>query len=51
MKIDLTLTNPGLYSGLDVQELAGRLTLLTPPPDAIPIFVRILQQWRSIAKR
>jgi hypothetical protein len=42
LKIDLSLSNSALYRGLEVQDLAGRPTLLTPPAEAIPVIVRNL---------
>lgn len=37
MTLDLSLSNRALYDGLDVQVLAGKLTLVTPPAEAIPV--------------
>ncbi|HEY6323094.1 MAG TPA: hypothetical protein VJA16_16220 [Thermoanaerobaculia bacterium] len=37
MILDLGLANGALYSGLAVERLAGRPTLLTPPAEAIPV--------------
>lgn len=39
MILDLSLTNNDLYAGLDVQTMAGKLTLATPPDEAIPILI------------
>lgn len=39
MLIDLSLGNAALYAGLDVRNLAGRLTLITSPDNAIPTVV------------
>ena len=36
MILDLSLANGALYAGLDIQQLAGKATLLTPPAEAIP---------------
>lgn len=35
--LDLSLANRELYAGLDIQDLAGKPTLVTPPQEAIPI--------------
>jgi hypothetical protein len=35
--LDLSLANAALYAGLDVQVLAGKPTLVTPPDQAIPV--------------
>ena len=37
MILNLSLSNSSLYDGLDIQNLAGKLTLLTPPEEAIPV--------------
>jgi hypothetical protein len=42
LRLDLSLSNSDLYAGLDVQELAGRPTLVTPPQVAIPVLLRNL---------
>ncbi len=44
MKLDLSLSNPILYEGLSIEELAGRLTLLTSPAEAIPVIARNLSR-------
>lgn len=36
----LSLDNTELYDGCDVQEIAGRLTLMTPPSQAVNIIGR-----------
>jgi hypothetical protein len=41
---DLSLNNAELYAGCDVQEIAGRLTLMTPPSDAVNIIGRNARQ-------
>ena len=38
--LDLSLTNPELYAGCDIQEVAGRLTLITPTAQAVNIIGR-----------
>lgn len=38
--LDLSLTNAELYAGCDVQEVAGRLTLITPASQALNIIGR-----------
>lgn len=35
MKIDLGLTNTSLYSGCEIEEVAGRLNLKTPVAEAV----------------
>jgi hypothetical protein len=40
--LDLSLANENLYAGLEVQELAGRRTLITLPQEAIPILMKNL---------
>ena len=35
MKIDLSLTNAGLYVGCTIEEVAGRLNLKTPVAEAV----------------
>ena len=35
MMLDVSLANKTLYRGLKVEKLAGKLTLLTPPAEAI----------------
>ena len=42
MRLDLSLSNSALYAGLDIQELAGRPTLVTPSHEAIPVLLRNL---------
>lgn len=37
---DLSLNNAELYDGCDIQEIAGRLTLMTPPSQAVNIIGR-----------
>jgi len=43
MILDLSLHNVDLYAGLDVREHAGRLNLVTPPAEAIPVILRNLE--------
>jgi len=38
--LDLSLTNAELYAGCDIQEVAGRLTLITPAAQAVNIIGR-----------
>lgn len=38
--LDLSLANAELYAGCDIQEVAGRLTLMTPAAEAIHIVGR-----------
>lgn len=40
MRLNLSLTNDRLYEGCEVEESGGRLNLVTPPEDAIPIISR-----------
>jgi len=40
MKIDLSLKNAALYTGCKIEEVAGRLNLTTPIPEAISIVGR-----------
>lgn len=35
MRIDLSLTNHALYEGCEVETVAGRLNLVTPPAEAV----------------
>lgn len=42
MILDLSLTNESLYDGLEIQELAGRRTLISLPQEAISILVKNL---------
>jgi hypothetical protein len=42
--LDLSPTNRALYAGLDLQERAGKPTLLTPPVEAIPVLVANLRR-------
>jgi hypothetical protein len=42
--LDLSPSNRVLYAGLEVQELAGRPTLLTPPTEAIPVLLANLRE-------
>ena len=44
MILDLSLTNRVLDAGLDVQERAGRPTLLTPAAEAIPVLMANLRE-------
>jgi hypothetical protein len=44
--LDLSLENAELYDGLDVQELAGKRTLMTPPAEAIR---RMMQNLKGMA--
>lgn len=44
MILDLSLRNARLYRGLEVQELAGKLTLLTPPAEAMRGMVANLEE-------
>jgi hypothetical protein len=41
--LDLSPSNRVLYVGLEVQELAGKPTLLTPPNEAIPVLLANLR--------
>lgn len=41
--IDVGLTNAQLYAGCDVEEVAGRLTLVTPPDEAAKIVGRNIE--------
>jgi hypothetical protein len=45
LTIDLSLDNPWLYQGCTVEEVAGRLNLLTPPQDALNTIGRNLRAW------
>lgn len=42
--ISLALTNSELYAGCVIEEVAGRLTLMTPVPDATNIIGRNAQK-------
>jgi len=42
--INLSLANAELYAGCDIQEVAGRLTLMTPAAEAINFVGRNVQQ-------
>lgn len=44
MILDLTPSHSALYEGLEIEELAGKPTLLTPPEQAIPMLARNLAQ-------
>ena len=44
MILDLSLTNQDLYHGLDIQNLAGKPTLVTPPDEAISVIAANLGQ-------
>ncbi len=37
MTLDLSLANSALYAGLPIEAVAGKLTLLASPTDAIPV--------------
>jgi len=43
MILDLSLHNDDLYRGLEIEEHAGRLNLVTPPAEAIPVVLRNLE--------
>ena len=40
MQIDLSLRNADLYAGCDIEEVAGRLNLVTPVSEAVNIVGR-----------
>ena len=40
MRIDLSLDNEELYAGCEIEEVAGRLNLMTPPQDAVNLVGR-----------
>ena len=40
MKLDLSLLNKVLYSGAEIEEVAGRLNLKTPVADAVNLVGR-----------
>lgn len=42
MTLDLSLANADLWQGLEVETLAGKRTLVTPPEQAIPVLVERL---------
>lgn len=44
MKLDLSLENRTLYEGLAIQRLAGRLTLVSAPDEAIDVLCRNLRR-------
>jgi len=44
LKIDISLNNNLLYYGCKINEIGGKLNLLTPPADAINIIGRNFQQ-------
>jgi len=41
---DLSLNNAELYDGCDIQEIAGRMTLMTPARDAVDVVGRNVQK-------
>lgn len=43
-RLDLSLTNQVLYRGLTIESLAGKLTLVTEPNQAIPVITSNLSQ-------
>jgi len=43
VKLDLSLRNEQLYAGCDIQEVAGRLALMTPVGEAVNIVGRNAQ--------
>lgn len=43
MTLDLSLANAELYLGLAVERRAGRLTLLSPPAEAVEVLGRNLE--------
>ena len=45
MNLDLSLKNTDLYSGCQIEEVAGRLNLITPVADAVQIVGRNINQW------
>ena len=44
MTIDLSLKNDSLYQGLQIENLAGKLTLITTPDEAIPVITANLDK-------
>jgi hypothetical protein len=44
MILNLSLTNKDIYCGLDIQNLAGKLTLATPPEQAISVIAANLSK-------
>lgn len=44
LTIDLSLRNQKLYAGCEVEEVAGRLNLVTPVADAINIVGRNIHE-------
>lgn len=40
MKLDLSLANSRLYAGCEIEEVAGRLNLKTPPAEAVNLVGR-----------
>ena len=42
MTLDLSLANADLWQGLEVETLAGKRTLVTPPEQAIPVLAERL---------
>jgi hypothetical protein len=42
--LNLALTNPELYSGCAIEEVAGRLTLMTPVDEAVHLVGRNAQR-------
>ncbi len=52
MLIDLSLKNTALYAGCEIEEVNGRLNLVTPPPSAMAILGRnieaIATAWGSL---
>ncbi|MFH1842393.1 MAG: hypothetical protein ABIF77_04245 [bacterium] len=44
MTLDLSLDNLALYAGLEIEELAGKSTLITDPEQAIPTILGNLKR-------
>jgi len=40
MTIDLSLRNSQLYQGCEIEEVAGQLNLITPPPEGVQLVGR-----------
>lgn len=51
MVIDLSLRNAALYYGCQIEDVAGRLNLVTPPETAVGIIGRNIETILNAAKK
>lgn len=51
MKIDLGLTNTAIYAGCEIEEVAGRLNLKTPVPEAVNLVGRNINSFLEAVPR